>query len=1056
MKSTLYKNLFDFNVKNEMRISINKNEIYNQLLLYIFNSLQNNLILLTSNLHEATNMYNNLRNYIDDIYLFPEDDLLTKKAIATSPELLYMRLKFLNNLKFNQNNKIVICHLNSFLKKLPNYSIYEQKTIKLKINQKFDRNELINKLNNIGYKKDYIVSNTGDFSVRGFVIDVFPIEEEHPIRIEFYGNDIEKIKYFDENTQLSIQSLDNIIIKPIIDEFNSNEISIIEYFNNPYVIIQDIDQIKNAEKHLISQLKYYDTEKRNFINFDDSKIYNKIYIDLINNVGNYDLVVKSKDINNYNEDFKRFIKDLNIYKDSILVTLNEKLLNQIKKEKINLKVIKEYLNKGFEYKGFEYKGKYYYSENDLKKIENTSMSKDLYKFGKKINSVDKIKVGDYVVHKTNGIGIYMGIKTITKDLIKKDYILIKYKGNDKLYLPVENIDKLYKYSSKEGAKPVIHKLNSLEWKKTKLKIKSRIKNITEELLKIYRERQSAIVESFTEDNEIQQVFEGEFIYEETLDQLKATEEIKKDLESGKPMDRLLCGDVGYGKTEVIFRAIFKSVMNNKQVMYLCPTTLLSYQQYLSSLERFKNYAINIEFINRNKTKKEAQEIIKKLKEGKIDVIFGTHRLLSKDVGFNDLGLLVIDEEHRFGVEHKEKIKKIKKNVHVLSVSATPIPRSLQMSLIGIRDLSIIDTPPKKRYPVQTYVINYNEMLLREIVLKEINRNGQVFILFNKINRIENISKKFSQLIPEAKIRYAHGQIDKEEMQDVLLKFMNNEFNVLISTTIIENGIDIPNANTIIIIDAEKFGLSQLYQIRGRVGRSDRIAYAYLMYDKTKILTETASKRLEAIKEFTELGSGYKISMRDLSIRGAGDILGKEQAGFIDSVGMDMYLQLVNEEINNVEEDSEEKAIVIGDIETHIDKSYAEEDEVVIDLHKKIKSINSEKDILELKNEIKDRFGKIDEILEIYIYQTFLEKILEELHIKLFENNNIKVSLKINSELINTLNMEDLFINASNINKKFRFIYKNKFLLISLIKTNLEKHYIHYLLDIVNYIKKKVN
>lgn len=512
MKSTLYKNLFDFNVKNEMRISINKNEIYNQLLLYIFNSLQNNLILLTSNLHEATNMYNNLRNYIDDIYLFPEDDLLTKKAIATSPELLYMRLKFLNNLKFNQNNKIVICHLNSFLKKLPNYSIYEQKTIKLKINQKFDRNELINKLNNIGYKKDYIVSNTGDFSVRGFVIDVFPIEEEHPIRIEFYGNDIEKIKYFDENTQLSIQSLDNIIIKPIIDEFNSNEISIIEYFNNPYVIIQDIDQIKNAEKHLISQLKYYDTEKRNFINFDDSKIYNKIYIDLINNVGNYDLVVKSKDINNYNEDFKRFIKDLNIYKDSILVTLNEKLLNQIKKEKINLKVIKEYLNKGF-----EYKGKYYYSENDLKKIENTSMSKDLYKFGKKINSVDKIKVGDYVVHKTNGIGIYMGIKTITKDLIKKDYILIKYKGNDKLYLPVENIDKLYKYSSKEGAKPVIHKLNSLEWKKTKLKIKSRIKNITEELLKIYRERQSAIVESFTEDNEIQQVFEGEFIYEETLD-----------------------------------------------------------------------------------------------------------------------------------------------------------------------------------------------------------------------------------------------------------------------------------------------------------------------------------------------------------------------------------------------------------------------------------------------------------------------------------------------------------------------------------------------------------
>ncbi len=1051
MKNTLCKELFDFNIKNQMKISISKNEIYNQLLLYIFDFLESDLILLTSNLHEATKVYNNIRNYIDDIYLFPEDDLLTKKAIASSPELLYMRLKFLNNLKSNKNKKIVICHLNSFIKKLPNYSEYEQNSLKLNIGQEVNRNKLLNQLNKIGYKKDYIVSNAGEFAVRGFVIDIFPIEEEHPVRIEFFGDSIEKVKYFDENTQLSLKDLNTIIIKPITDELNSTECSVVEYFENPFVLIQDFDQIKIAEEHLNNQLRYYQDDKSNFIKFDDNKINNKIYIDTLNNIGNYDVIIKAKETENYNEDFKKFLQEINNHKNSFLITSNEKIINKLKNDDIKIKIIKGYLNKGF-----EFKDKRYYSENDLKKVESESISKDFYKYGKKINSIDRIKVGDYVVHRENGIGIYMGIKTISKDNIKKDYILIKYKGNDKLYLPVESIDRIYKYSSKEGMKPILHKLNSLEWKKTKLKIKSRIKSITEGLLKIYRKRQIATIEPFDKDNEIQQFFENEFMYEETLDQLKATKEIKKDLESGKPMDRLLCGDVGYGKTEVVFRAIFKTVMNNKQVMYLCPTTILSYQQYLSALDRFKKYAINVEFLNRNKTKKEAREIIDKLKEGKIDVIFGTHRLLSKDIELKNLGLLVIDEEHRFGVEHKEKIKEIKENVHVLSVSATPIPRSLQMSLIGIRDLSIIDTPPKKRFPVQTYVINYNEMLLREVVIKELSRNGQVFILFNKISRIENISKKFSQLIPEAKIRYAHGQINKEEMQDILLKFMNNEFNVLISTTIIENGIDIPNANTIIIIDADKFGLSQLYQIRGRVGRSDRIAYAYLMYDKTKILTETAKKRLEAIKEFTELGSGYKISMRDLSIRGAGDVLGKEQAGFIDSVGIDMYLQLVNEGVNDFEEKIEEKIISTSDISTHIDKTYAEEDEIVIDLHKKIRNINSEEDINKLKKEIRDRFGKIDELLEIYMYQSLFEKHLEKLKLKLFENNNIKISLRINSDLIEKLNMENLFVKASNINQKFKFVYKNKFLLISLIKNNLEKHYLYYLLDLINYIKKEIS
>jgi transcription-repair coupling factor (superfamily II helicase) len=623
-------------------------------------------------------------------------------------------------------------------------------------------------------------------------------------------------------------------------------------------------------------------------------------------------------------------------------------------------------------------------------------------------------------------------------------------------LPVENIDKLYKYSSKEGMKPTIYRLNSNEWKKTKQKIKAKIKDISDELLRIYRKRQSAKVIPFEKDNEVQKIFESEFIYDETPDQLKVTREIKNDLESDKPMDRLLCGDVGYGKTEVIFRTIFKTVMNNKQVMYLCPTTILSYQQYLSALDRFKSFAVNMELLNRNRTKKEADEVIEKLKSGKVDVIFGTHRLLSNDVEFNNLGLLIIDEEHRFGVEHKEKIKKFKENVHVLSVSATPIPRSLQMSLVGIRDLSLIDTPPKKRYPVQTYVIEYNELLLREAVIKEISRDGQVFILYNKIDDIDSLCQKYSNLIPEAKIRYAHGRIDKEEIQQTLIDFMNNEFNVLISTTIIENGIDIPNANTMIIIDADRFGLSQLYQIRGRVGRSDRIAYAYLMYNKFRVLTETALKRLDAIKEFTELGSGYKISMRDLSIRGSGDILGKEQAGFIDSVGMELYLELVNESVHNIEDEAEDKAAPITDVSTHIDDNYSSDDEIIIDLHKKIKAITNLEELQLLKNEITDRFGKIDETLEVYMYETLLEKIMEKTNIKIFENTNKMISIRLDDEVINKINVEKLFLQSTKINSKFKFEYKNKFLLISLTKTTLEKSYIFYMYELLSNIEKEIS
>ena len=552
---------------------------------------------------------------------------------------------------------------------------------------------------------------------------------------------------------------------------------------------------------------------------------------------------------------------------------------------------------------------------------------------------------------------------------------------------------------------------------------------------------------------MEDLFINEFSYEATPDQIKAYNEIKGDLEGSKPMDRLLCGDVGYGKTEVIFRAMFKTILNNKQVMYLCPTTLLSHQQYNSALERFKNFGVNIAVLNRYTTSKEVKEILKKLEEGKIDILFGTHRLLSDDVKFKELGLLVIDEEQRFGVSHKEKIKKYKNNVHVLSVSATPIPRSLQMSLAGIRDLSLIETAPKNRYPVQTYVISYDEMLLREVVLKEIARNGQVFILYNKIEKMPTLVEKYKHLIPEAKINYAHGAMSKEQIGDIMFDFTNGDFDVLVSTTIIETGIDIPNANTIIVIDADLFGLAQLYQIRGRVGRSDKIAYAYLMYNKAKLLTETAVKRLEAIKEFTDLGSGYKIAMRDLSIRGAGDLLGSEQAGFIDSVGVDLYLDLINEEINS-EDEEEAPKISIDDVQTHIDEKYTTDDDIIIELHKKINSIETKEELQELEREIEDRFGIINTTLKDYMYQEYLEKLMEELGIEILINDFNKISLKLKENVYKHLSIENFFIKTTQINTKFNFAYKNNFIILSLQKNNLERPYIYYLVIVMEYIKNQ--
>lgn len=1049
MTDILCKKLFDFDINNIKNVSISDNEIYNQFILYTFFSSGKNIMLVFPTLNEATEKFNNLKSYLDDVYLFPEDDIISKSAIAASPELLYMRINLLNKINDNKQ-KIVIVHLNSYIKKMSNIQAYRDKTIHLKKNKIVNREKLIKDLTENGYKRESMVYNTSDFSVRGFVIDVYPVGEENPVRIELFDDVVEKVKYFDPITQKTMKELDEVSILSLNENYNDSESSIKDYLENKIVMYHNFNQIKLQEKMLKPQMEYLNISSSVF-KLNELLTKDDIYLDTINNK-NKDINIFAKNIEYYNSNKSMFIDDI-IKNNGTLYSSNKNFINEILHLNNKIKTVNKNLNKGF-----VYKNKYYYSENDLYGNNKTQKIKYKENIGKNIISLDNLQIGDYVVHRKNGIGIYKGITTIEKNKLKKDYILIQYKGNDKLYLPVEDISKLYKYVSKEGMKPTINKLNSIEWTKTKLRIREKIKDITQDLLKIYKEREKAIIKPFSKDDENQIIFENEFEYEETPDQIKAINEIKKDLEKPRPMERLLCGDVGYGKTEVIFRAMFKAVENNYQVAYLCPTTILSYQQYESAKERFRNFAINIDIINRHYTNKQVQAKIKKLKEGKTDIIFGTHRLLSKDVEYNNLGLLVIDEEHRFGVEQKEKIKKIKSNVHVLSVSATPIPRSLQMSLVGIRDLSLIESAPQNRYPVQTYVIEYNEMLIREVILKEISRKGQAFILYNNVMNMINLVNKYKRIIPEAKICYAHGKMTKKEMQDIIYDFTNKKYDVLVSTTIIENGIDIPNANTIIVIDSDRFGLSQLYQIRGRVGRSDKIAYAYLMYKKEKILTLTAKKRLEAIKEFTELGSGYKISMRDLAIRGAGDLLGKEQAGFIDSVGVNMYLDLIKEEVEGTkEEDIDSPKEVMLNVPTHIGNEYTDDSDVVIELHKKINAISNKTELNSVLEEIKDRFGITNQELQLYAHEKYIERLIILDNVKISENDNKKIVLRLLKSSYKDISIEELFIKTINISGKFNFLYKNDSIYITLLKTTLEKNYLYYieeLLELIYTLKSK--
>ncbi|MCL6572951.1 MAG: transcription-repair coupling factor, partial [Bacillus sp. (in: Bacteria)] len=595
-----------------------------------------------------------------------------------------------------------------------------------------------------------------------------------------------------------------------------------------------------------------------------------------------------------------------------------------------------------------------------KRVKKTTNRQKLSN-AERIKSYSELKIGDYVVHVNHGIGKYLGIETLVINGIHKDYLQIHYQGTDKLYVPVEQIDLVLKYVGSEGKEPKVYKLGGSDWKKVKKKVQSTVEDIADDLIKLYAKREAAIGYAFSPDGEMQMDFETSFAYRETDDQLRSIHEIKMDMEKARPMDRLLCGDVGYGKTEVAIRAAFKAIADGKQVAFLVPTTILAQQHHETMRERFQDFPINIGLLSRFRSKKQQTETNKGLKAGTVDIVVGTHRLLSKDIVYRDLGLLIIDEEQRFGVSHKEKIKKLKTNVDVLTLTATPIPRTLHMSMLGVRDLSIIETPPENRYPVQTYVTEYNGSLVREAIERELARDGQVYFLYNRVDDIERKAEEISMLVPDARVAFAHGQMNENDLEAVMIAFLAGEYDVLVSTTIIETGVDIPNVNTLIVFDADRMGLSQLYQLRGRVGRSNRVAYAFFTYRKDKVLTEVAEKRLQAIKEFTELGSGFKIAMRDLSIRGAGNLLGAQQHGFIDSVGFDLYSQMLKEAIEERKGDQtadEKKSVEIDlGIDAYIPDTYILDGHQKIEMYKRFRGATSLEDLEELQAEMLDRFGE---------------------------------------------------------------------------------------------------
>ncbi|MCY9517294.1 transcription-repair coupling factor [Paenibacillus apiarius] len=1018
--------------------------------------LERPVLVVTHNMFSAQKVAEDLQECLssDEVLLYPANELVAAEAAISSPEVNAQRIEVLTR-SAQGFRGIVVTPYAGLRRFLPAREVMAQATVSLTIGDVLPLEKFLDQMVSLGYERTERVETKGEMSVRGGIVDIYPLTSPFPYRIEWFDDEVDSIRSFDPHDQRSMEKLKQLTITPsqdliadktrfgqaaeaassrledqlskmadrqVKDKLEQEigyEIERLRgsvYFKEMYKYVsvlypeqhtlydympEDTLLIMDEPARVMETAKQLDRDEMEWsthllqngktlpslqlgLNADDTlakrpfqTVFMALFLRQVPHTQPQNIVnVMCRTMQNFHGQMNVLKAEMERWKKTganvIMLANGDERADRIRRVLQDYQIPEPTILKGNLQSGFELPSVHLVviTEGEMfsqkqRKARRTEQSAKMDN-AERIRSYTELKVGDYVVHQNHGIGKYIGIGTLEINGIHKDYLHILYAGGDKLSVPVDQLHLIQRYVSSEEKEPKVYKLGGTEWTKVKNKVRSSVKDIADDLIKLYAARQASSGYAFEKDTPEQREFEEMFPYDETRDQLRTIEEIKKDMEMPRPMDRLLCGDVGYGKTEVAVRAAFKAAIEGKQVAILVPTTILAQQHYETFRERFAEYPFNIQVMSRFRSRKEQNETIKGLKTGVVDIVIGTHRLLSQDVVFKDLGMLIVDEEQRFGVTHKEKLKRLKMNVDVLTLTATPIPRTLHMSMLGVRDLSVIETPPENRFPVQTYVLEYSDALVREAIERELARNGQVYFLFNRVQGIHQMADHIKMLVPEARVTVSHGQMSEQELEKTILDFLDGEYDVLVSTSIIETGVDIPNVNTLIVHDADKMGLSQLYQLRGRVGRSNRIAYAYFTYQRDKVLNEVAEKRLQAIKEFTELGSGFKIAMRDLSIRGAGNLLGAEQHGFIASVGFDLYSQMLGDEINKrkaeldgiaIEEQQELSTLIDLNIDAYLPPNYIYDSIQKIEIYKKVAGLASLDEVEELRDELIDRFGE---------------------------------------------------------------------------------------------------
>ena len=1036
--------------KNSMLTGVNFGA-FNLIIRELLHRLQQPILIVASDENRAQQIYSSLVELFEEnmVHFFPVEPLLETQAAVSSLDELSQRLDAMSFLLTKQKG-IVISTPQALQYPLPAAIKFKANSLTLKVNQVCNLSKICDFLVRCGYKRDDLVANPGEFALRGDILDIYPINIAYPYRIEFFDDEIDNIRTFNPVSQRTKDSLTEVVIEPADDQLdklyqNEDYTTILDYLTESGIIcFDDIRAIRQNIVQIDARNRDYLTHETS-INIKNSRldftsIFNqivqaKIYSSLFQ-VSVNDLKIDQL-LNLHTREPQQFFSQMSLIKNELSVyelqqqTVIIQADNLVRAKQIKStfadygiditiaaenrlipnkrQIIVDNFNQGFVLPRINL---VYLTEHDLfnrqphihKKIKSLENAQQ-------IRSYQELNPGDYVVHINHGIGIFEGIKTLESNGKKGDYITITYRNHDQLFVPADQLGVVQKYVASDGKIPKINKLGGNEWAKTKCRVQEKIEDIADELLAIYAHRATEKGFAFLPDDELQRDFEAAFPYLETPDQIKAIREIKLDMQKEKPMDRLLVGDVGFGKTEVALRAAFKAIDSGKQVAFLVPTTILAEQHYATMLERFKDFPVNVAMLCRFQTEKEADEIATNLSNGKIDIVVGTHRILSRDIKFKNLGLLIIDEEQRFGVKHKEKLKKLKNNIDVLTLTATPIPRTLHMSMIGVRDLSVMETPPANRYPIQTYVTEETPNIVREACLRELARNGQIFFLHNKIQDIDQKVAYLSQLIPEARIEYIHGRMSERQLEDIMLRFTQKKFDILVTTTIIETGVDLPNVNTLLVENADTYGLSQLYQLRGRIGRSSRLAYAYFLYKRDKVLTEVSEKRLNAIRDFTALGSGFKIAMRDLSIRGAGNILGKQQHGFIDSVGYDLYAQMLDQTIKQKRGDKvchKTNAEVRINLEAYIPTEYISSQKQKIEFYKKIKHANNVKAIDDIADELIDRFGTYPKSVENLLNIATIKVLADTAQILSITNIDEKIDIVLDQKASEELKGPNIF------------------------------------------------